>query len=86
MHRDLSEFKFKVPSLIRGSENIQKRPEEQTVKRTEDHDPTQRMEKRPASVFSWKRLLKFRNLKQNNKNQLNKKIKLSAREKLNKLK
>ncbi|KAH3884280.1 hypothetical protein DPMN_008259 [Dreissena polymorpha] len=52
----LSEFKLKVPLLIRDSEHIQKRPEEQTVKRPEDHDPTRRMATRPAPMFSWKRL------------------------------
>ncbi|KAH3838349.1 hypothetical protein DPMN_111757 [Dreissena polymorpha] len=58
----LSDFKLKVPSLIRGSKYIvssQKRPEEQvvkTVQRPEDNDPTRRVATRPTPVFSGKLL------------------------------
>ena len=47
----LSEFKLKVPSLIRGTGHIQT-----DVKRLEDHDATRRIATRPAPVFSGKRL------------------------------
>ncbi|KAH3697422.1 hypothetical protein DPMN_084923 [Dreissena polymorpha] len=47
----LSEFKLKVPSLIRGTEHIQR-----DVKRPEDHDATRRIATKPAPVFSGKRL------------------------------
>ncbi|KAH3793495.1 hypothetical protein DPMN_147007 [Dreissena polymorpha] len=46
----LSEFKLKVPSLIRGTRHIQT-----DVKRPEDHDATRPIATRPAPVLSGKR-------------------------------